>query len=77
MAGLPNKLLELLLRDVSYLSAHDLPESSFHMRPHSLLAIVVARVGRLEEQHESVPAEPLVVGDVSLDSGGLVSCMVV
>ena len=49
MAGLPNELLELLLRDVGHYLAHNLPEPPFDVRPHSLLAIVVARVRRLEE----------------------------
>ena len=77
MAGVKNELLELLLRDVGHYLAHNLPESPFYVHPHSLLAIVVARVGRLEDQHESVPTEPLVVVDVSLDSDRLVGCMIV
>ena len=77
MAGVNNELLELLLRYVSHHLAHGLPKSPLDVRPHSLLAIVVARVGRLEYQDESVPTEPLVIVDVSLASGGLVSCMIV
>ena len=48
MAGVKNELLELLLRDVGHYLAHGLLKSPFDVRPHSLLAIVVAQVGRLE-----------------------------
>ena len=77
MARIPHELLELLLRDVGHYLAHNLPEPPFDVRPHSLLAIVVARVRRLEDENESVPTEPLVVVDVSLDSDRLVGCMIV
>ena len=49
MAGLPNQLVELLLRHICDLLGHDLPESVLDMGPHGLLAIVVAGVRRLEE----------------------------
>ena len=77
MAGLPNQLVELLLRHICDLLRHYLPESILDMGPHGLLAIVVAGVRRLEKQHESVARISLVFVNEIFDRLSFVSCMVI
>ncbi len=47
------------------------------MRLDSLLAVVVAGVGRLEHQHETVASFSFVLGDKILDRLGLVRRVIV
>jgi hypothetical protein len=54
MAGLPHEQMKLQLRQICGGGAHNLPEPALHVRPDSLLAVVVAGVGRLKDQDESV-----------------------
>jgi len=77
MAGLPYKQIELLLRQICGGSAHNLPEPALHVRPDSLLAVVVAGVGRLKDQDESVAGFSFVLIDEILDRLGLVRRVIV
>jgi hypothetical protein len=55
----------------------NLPEPALHVRPDSLLAVVVAGVGRLKDQDESVAGFSFVLIDEILDRLGLVRRVIV
>ena len=48
MAGLPHEQIKALLRQICGRGAHNLPEPALHVRPDSLLAVLVAVVSRLK-----------------------------
>ncbi len=67
MEGLPHEQIKLLLRQICCGSAHDLPEPALHVRPDSLLAVVVAGVRRLKQHQESVASFSFILIDEMLD----------
>ena len=77
MLGLPHEQIKCILRQICCGQAHDLPEPALHVRPDSLLAVVVAGVGRLEHQHEPVASFSFVLSNIILDRLGLVRRVIV
>ena len=69
--------MKLLLRQICGGGAHNLPEPALHVRPDSLLVVVIAGVGRLEHQHEPVASFSFVLSNIILDRLGLVRRVIV
>ncbi len=77
MADLPNQLVELFLQHICHYCCHNLTESVLKVRPHCLLAIVVAAVRRLEEQYKSMAHNSFIFIHEVFDRFSFVSCMII
>ncbi len=77
MAGLLHEHIEAFLRQICGHGAHNLPEPALHVRPDSLLAVVVAGVRRLKHQYESVAGFSFVLSQEIFDNLGLVRRVIV